>query len=54
MKHKLITLFFLIALGFSFNLITPTDSKAGAFGCAKNADGAIIVQRLGEKFFDFR
>ena len=52
MKHKLITLFFLIALGFSFNLITPTDSKAGAFGCAKNADGAIIVQRLGEKFFD--
>ena len=52
MKHKLITFFFLIALGFSFNLITPTDSKAGAFGCAKNADGAIIVQRLGEKFFD--
>ena len=52
MKHKLITLFFLIALGFSFNLITPTDSKAGAFGCAKNADGAIIVQRLSEFPFD--
>ena len=52
MKHKLITFFFLIALGFSFNLITPTDSKAGAFGCAKDADGAIIVQRLAETFFD--
>ena len=52
MKHKLITLFFLIALGFSFNLITPTDSKAGAFGCVKNDDGAIIIQRMGEKFFN--
>ena len=52
MKHKLITFFFLIALGFSFNLITPTDSKAGAFGCAKDADGAIIVQRLTDTFFD--
>jgi hypothetical protein len=52
MKHKLITFFFLIALGFSFNLITPTDSKAIAFGCAKNADGAIIVQRLSANFFD--
>ena len=52
MKHKLITFFFLIALGFSFNLITPTDSKAGAFGCKKNADGAIIVQRTSGTFFD--
>jgi hypothetical protein len=52
MKHKLITFFFLIALGFSFNLITPTDSKAGAFGCQKNPDGAIIIQRIGENFFN--
>jgi len=51
MKHKLITFFFLIALGFSFNLITPTDSKAGEFGCAKDANGAIIVQRLTDTFF---
>ena len=52
MKHKLITFFFLIALGFSFNLITPTDSKAGAFGCQKNPDGAIIIQRVSDKFFN--
>ena len=52
MKHKLITFFFLIALGFSFNLITPTDSKAGQFGCAKDDDGAIIIQRLTDTFFD--
>ena len=52
MKHKLITFLFLFALGFSFNLITPTDSKALAFGCKKDADGAIIVQRLSTNFFD--
>ena len=52
MKHKLITFFFLIALGFSFNLITPTDSKAGPYACAKDADGAIIVQRLGANMFN--
>ena len=52
MKHKLITFFFLIALGFSFNLITPTDSKAGPYACAKDADGAIIVQRLEGNMFN--
>jgi len=52
MKHKLITFFFLIALGFSFNLITPTNSKAGEFACEKNADGAIIVHRRAERMFN--
>jgi len=52
MKHKLITFFFLIALGFSFNLITPTDSKAGEFACEKDAAGAIIVHRRAEKMFN--
>ena len=52
MKHKINIFFFLIVLGFSFNLITPTDSKAGQFGCAKDDDGAIIIQRLTDTFFD--
>ena len=52
MKYKLITFLFLFALGFSFNLITPTDSRAIAFGCKKDANGAIIVQRLSANFFD--
>ena len=52
MKHKITTFLFLFTLGFSFNLITPTDSKAGAYSCAKDADGAIIVQRLGANMFN--
>ena len=52
MKHKITTFLFLFTLGFSFNLITPTDSKAGAYSCAKDPDGAIIVQRLGANMFN--
>jgi len=52
MKHKITTLLFLFTLGFSFNLITPTDSKAGQYTCAKDANGAIIVKRIGANMFN--
>jgi len=52
MKDKITTFLFLFTLGFSFNLITPTDSKAGAYSCVKDANGAIIVKRLGANMFD--
>jgi hypothetical protein len=51
-KSKVITFLFIMTLGFSFNLITPTDSKAGPYSCAKDADGAIIVQRLEGNMFN--
>ena len=45
MKHKLLTFFFLIALGFSFNLITPTDSKAGE---CHRVNGSIVIDQADE------
>ena len=52
MKLRITNFIFLIILGFFFNLLTPTDSKAGQYSCAKDADGAIIVQRLGGNMFN--
>lgn len=52
MKLRITNFIFLIILGFSINLLTPTDSKAGQYSCAKDADGAIIVQRLEGNMFN--
>lgn len=51
MKLRITNFIFLIILGFSINLLTPTDSKAGAWSCNKDADGAIIINDTAEKFF---
>lgn len=42
MKHKIITFFFLITLGFFYNLFFIESSQA--VGCAKHANGGIIAK----------